>query len=130
MPRLRIKPDDDVRRIRNVWVGPKGMTLPFQATYTAWVLFFAVLITELLFEAAMPGLSVSLFPMWELMIAVLLATFISGALDHDKPLRMLPGVYRQHLTSLLDMAHRRHPAATTSKPTLRVRVRVTQETDR
>lgn len=131
-PRLRVKPDDDIRRHRNVWIGPKGITLPFQASYTAWFLFFVILTIELVFEALMPGTKVSVFPVWEVMIAVLLATFINGTLDHDKPLRMLPRVYRQHLAALAATLrrhrHRRHPAAT-YKPTLRVRVR-TQETDR
>lgn len=126
MPSLRIKPDDDVRRVRNVWIGPKGMTLPFQASYTAWFLFFAILIVELVFEAVMPGLHVSLFPAIELMIAMLLATFISGALDHDKPLKMVPRMLKQHsVSALAALRHRR--AATTYKPTLRVR---TRETDR
>jgi hypothetical protein len=129
MPTTRIRPDDDIRRHRHVWLGPKGMTLPFQATYTAWGLFFVIFVGELLFEAAMPFLTVSIFPVWEFVIAMVLATLLSGVIDHDKPLRMLPRVYRQHLAAVAGAVRRRRPAATTYKPTLRVRVR-TQETNR
>jgi hypothetical protein len=118
MAGTRLRPDDDIRRVRNVWLGPTGMTWPVQATYTAWGLFVCTLVGQLLFEAISP-MKVSIFPAWEVMISMLLATAISGLIDHDKPLSMLPRVARQHLTSPRRRSTRTH----IYKPTLRVRVR-------
>ena len=41
MPHLRT--DDGPRKLRAVWLGPKGATLPFEWTYVQWA---AVLILE------------------------------------------------------------------------------------
>ena len=35
MPRLRT--DDGPRKLRAVWLGPAGSTLPFQWTYVQWL---------------------------------------------------------------------------------------------
>lgn len=122
MAGLRLRPDDDIRRVRNVWLGPTGMTWPVAATYTAWGLFVCILIAELLFEAITP-MHVSIFPAWEVMIAMLASTLITGALDHDKPMAMLPRVAHQHLVS-----PRRRDRTQIHKPTLRVRVRSRETT--
>lgn len=121
MPAYRMRPDDDIRRVRSVWLGPKGMTWPVQATYVAWGLFAVILIFLLVFEWVTP-MRVSLFPAWEVAISMVATTVITGALDHDKPLSMLPRVMLQHLAS-----PRRRATPRTYQPTLRVRVR---ETDR
>lgn len=41
MPRLRT--DDGPRKLRAVWLGPKGATLPFEWTYVQWVVSLAML---------------------------------------------------------------------------------------
>lgn len=122
MPAYRMRPDDDIRRVRNVWLGPKGITWPVQATYTAWGLFVVTLVILLVFEAVTP-MRVSIIPTWEIAISMVLATVVTGALDYDKPLSMLPRVMLQHLAS-----PRRRATTRTYKPTLRVRVKTRENT--
>jgi len=51
MPRIRT--DDGPRKLRAVWLGPKGATLPFEWTFVQWGVTIAVAVVTI---AAMIGL--------------------------------------------------------------------------
>jgi hypothetical protein len=112
----RHRPDDEIRRIRNVWLGPRGMTLPFQASYVAWLIWASVLAVILLFKYVTP-LHIG-FPIWDALIACYAAVLLGRIVSVDKPLRMLPRVLRQHLTAPRPKARTR-----TYAPARRVRIR-------
>lgn len=97
MTSTRHQTDDDIRRWRAVWLGPRGWTWPWAATYLAWGLWLLFLIVIGLFELI---LQVPLhFPAWEVGLSALAATWVSTMVDHDRPVRMLPRTVLQHLRS-------------------------------
>lgn len=63
-----IRTDDGPRRLRSVWLGPKGATLPFEWTYVQWVVTIA---------CAMVGMVVFTLIWWLLSHDALIAT-VSG----------------------------------------------------
>lgn len=85
MPR-RVEPDDDVRRFNAVYLGPRGMTLPWAARYIAYGVGAALFITICLVKAIVPGLSIGTPPVWEIALTVLGTSIVMAAVDHDKPL--------------------------------------------
>lgn len=82
---MRLRPDDEVYRVRAVWLGPQGFTLPWLARYLAYGIWLVVFLAILLFEALTP-LEVGLPPVWEVVISVLVAYAAMSFVDHDRPL--------------------------------------------
>lgn len=89
--RQRIQPDDEVYRVRAVWLGPKGLTLPFTARYTAWGIWLAAFVGILVFEKLTWGIHMP--PMWELSISIFVTYVAMLVVDYDRP-------WRAHVTSL------------------------------
>ncbi len=85
MPR-RLEADDEVRRFRGVYLGPDDFTLPWAARYSAYATGAVIFITVLLVEAVLPGVSVGVPPLWELVFTIIGTTAVMTAVDHDKPL--------------------------------------------
>jgi hypothetical protein len=92
MPRLRT--DDGPRKLRAVWLGPAGSTLPFQWTYVQWL----VTLVAIPIGAAVGGLLVWLLGVgvvWTLSIGVLwgaaagvwAAVKVMRHVTYDEPLR-------------------------------------------
>ena len=92
MPRLRT--DDGPRKLRAVWLGPAGSTLPFQWTYVQW----AVTLVAIPIGAAVGGLLLWLLGaglVWTLTIGVLwggaagvwVAVKVMRYVTYDEPLR-------------------------------------------
>ena len=92
MPRLRT--DDGPRKLRAVWLGPAGSTLPFQWTYVQWV----VTLVAIPIGAALGGLLVASLGagvVWTLSIGVLwggaagfwVAVKVMRHVTYDEPLR-------------------------------------------
>ncbi len=94
---MRLQPDDDVYRINAVWLGPRGLTLPWVARYTAYAIWLAAFVTILLFEVVTP-LPVGVPPMWEFAISVLATYAVMGFVDHERPLRAVLEVARAEVT--------------------------------
>lgn len=92
MPRLRT--DDGPRKLRAVWLGPAGSTLPFQWTYVQWL----VTLVAIPVGAAIGGVLVWLTGaglVWTLGIGVLwggaagvwAAVSLMGYVSYDEPIR-------------------------------------------
>jgi hypothetical protein len=85
---VRLQPDDDVYRINAVWLGPRGLTLPWVARYSAYAIWLVLFLAILAVEGMSP-LKVSVPPVWEFAISVLATYAIMGFVDHERPVRSL-----------------------------------------
>ena len=82
---MRLRPDDEVYRVDAVWLGPRGLTLPWSARYSAYGIWLVLFVAVLLVEALLP-MSVSVPPVWELVLTILATYALTGVIDHDRPL--------------------------------------------
>ena len=82
---MRLRPDDDVYRVDAVWLGPRGLTLPWSARYSAYGIWLVLFVGVLLVEAALP-MRVTVPPVWELVLTILATYALTGVIDHDRPL--------------------------------------------
>ena len=82
---MRLRPDDEVYRVDAVWLGPRGMTLPWSARYSAYGIWLVLFLAVLLVEALLP-MPVSVPPVWELVLTILATYALTGVIDHDRPL--------------------------------------------
>ncbi len=95
---MRLRPDDDVYRVRAVWLGPHGLTLPWSARYLAygiWLLMFGLI---LLVEWISP-LDVGVPPVWEVALAVLATYWVMGFVDHERPPASVVQLVRNEVTA-------------------------------
>ena len=79
---MRLESDDDVRRVRAVWLGPKGYTFPFAARYISWGVGTSVVLGSMLVYWLLPlpfrtGPAVWLFCL-DLFATYLLMTFVDS----------------------------------------------------
>lgn len=101
MPRLRT--DDGPRKLRAVWLGPKGATLPFEWTYVQWTVTIVAVPTAATVAAAAAWLLGA--PGWVLVLAVLygaatgvyLAVKAMRNVTFDEPLRHKTATVRAEL---------------------------------
>ncbi len=82
---MRLRPDDEVYRVDAVWLGPRGLTLPWAARYSAYAIWLALFVAVLLVEAVLP-MRVSLPPVWEFVLTVLATYGVTGVIDHERPI--------------------------------------------
>ena len=104
---MRLEPDDEVYRINAVWLGPRGLTLPWVARYTAYAIWVAAFVLILLVEAVTP-LPTGLPPVWEFAVSVLLTYAVMGLIDHERPLRSVLETVRAEVTGPRRDPHPRH----------------------
>lgn len=95
---MLLRPDDDVYRVDAVWLGPRGLTLPWSARYTAYGIWLILFVTILLVEAALP-MPVSVPPVWETVLSVLATYALTGVVDHERPLSSLLQLIRSELAA-------------------------------
>jgi hypothetical protein len=95
---VRVRPDDDVYRVDAVWLGPKGLTLPWQARYHAYAIWLVLFVGVLTVEAVLP-MDVSLPPVWELCFTVLATFALMGLVDHERSVASLWQVLRAEVTA-------------------------------
>ena len=81
---MLLRPDDEVYRVDAVWLGPRGLTLPWTARYSAYGIWLVLFVGVLLVEAVLP-VSVSVPPVWELVLTILATYAVTGVIDHDRP---------------------------------------------
>ena len=81
---MLLRPDDEVYRVDAVWLGPRGLTLPWTARYSAYGIWLVLFVSVLLVEAVLP-MSVSVPPVWELVLTILATYAVTGVIDHDRP---------------------------------------------
>ena len=82
---MLLRPDDDVYRVDAVWLGPRGLTLPWAARYSAYGIWVVLFVGVLLVEAVLP-MPVTIPPVWELVLTILATYALTGVIDHDRPL--------------------------------------------
>ena len=82
---MLVRPDDEVYRVDAVWLGPQGLTLPWTARYSAYGIWVVLFVGVLFVEAVLP-MSVSIPPVWELVLTILATYALTGVIDHDRPL--------------------------------------------
>ena len=82
---MLLRPDDDVYRVDAVWLGPRGVTLPWSARYTAYGIWLVLFVAILLVEAALP-MRVNVPPVWETVLSILTTYAVTGVIDHERPL--------------------------------------------
>lgn len=109
---MLIHPDDNVYRVDAVWLGPRGLTLPWAARYSAYGIWLTLFVTILLFEAVLP-MSVSVPPVWELVLSILATYGVSGVIDHERPLVTVPQLLRAEALT---------PRQRDQSPVLRMRI--------
>ena len=115
---MRLRPDDDVYRVDAVWLGPRGLTLPWSARYSAYGIWLVLFVGVLLVEAVLP-MRVTVPPVWELVLTILATYALTGVIDHDRPLVSVWHLLKAEATA----PRRRQPVRPTRTNTARVRVR-------
>ena len=107
MPELRT--DDGPRKLRAVWLGPKGATLPFEWTYVQWsvtLLMIPVGIGLIAAVVALAGLVSVGHPPWFAFwfgliygapLAVYLAVRLMRNVTFDEPLRYKVATFREEV---------------------------------
>ena len=105
MPELRT--DDGPRKLRAVWLGPKGATLPFEWTYVQWcvtLLMIPVGVGLVALLIALGGLATIGHPPWFTFwfgliygapAAVYLAVRLMRGVTFDEPLRYKTATFRE-----------------------------------
>ncbi len=95
---MRLRPDDEVYRVDAVWLGPSGMTLPWSARYSAYGIWLLLFVAVLLVEAILP-MSVSVPPVWEVVLTVLATYAVTTFIDHDRPVSSVWQLVRAETTA-------------------------------
>ena len=105
MPWLRT--DDGPRKLRAVWLGPSGSTLPFQWTYVQWaVTLCAIPVGIALLWLVMAALGIPVSWIWPFAVpwggtfAVYLAVKVMARVTFDEPLRYHQRLVRNEWSSL------------------------------
>src|SRR3954470_22348054 len=93
---MLLRPDDEIYRVDAVWLGPRGMTLPWTARYSAYGIWLVLFVSILLAEALLP-MHVSVPPVWELVLSVLATYALTGVIDHDRPVGSVFQLMRNEL---------------------------------
>lgn len=95
---MLLRPDDEVYRVDAVWLGPRGLTLPWSARYTAYGIWLVLFVGILLVEAVLP-MSVSVPPVWEAVFSILATYAVTTVVDHDRPLASVFQLIRAEVTA-------------------------------
>jgi hypothetical protein len=114
---MRIRPDDEVYRVDAIWLGPRGFTLPWAARYSAYGIWLVLFVGVLLVEAALP-MSVTVPPVWELVLTILATYALTAVIDHERPLF---SVYELVRTECTAPRPARVSSVSTTSSTVRVR---------
>ena len=95
---MLLRPDDEVYRVDAVWLGPRGLTLPWTARYSAYAIWLVLFVSVLLVEALLP-MGVSIPPVWEFVLTILATYAVTGVIDHDRPVVSVWQLLRVELTA-------------------------------
>jgi hypothetical protein len=95
---VQLRPDDEVYRVDAVWLGPRGLTLPWSARYSAYGIWLVLFVSVLLVEAVLP-MRVSVPPVWEFVLTILATYAVTGVVDHDRPLVTVWQLLRNEVTA-------------------------------
>jgi hypothetical protein len=93
-----LRPDDEVYRVDAVWLGPRGLTLPWAARYSAYGIWLVLFVSVLIVEVLLPT-GVSVPPVWELVLTILATYAVTGVIDHDRPVITVWQLLRAEVTA-------------------------------
>jgi hypothetical protein len=95
---MRLVPDDEVYRVHAVWLGPRGLTLPWTARYSAYGIWLTLFLGVLAAEVVLP-MSVSVPPVWEVAVTILATYAVMGLVDHERPVGSVWQLVRTEATA-------------------------------
>lgn len=81
---MRVRTDDEIYRIDQVWLGPPRATFPWRATYASYLLGFLIFLLVLFVQRRI-GISFNILPTaWALVITVFLTRLVSRKVNYEK----------------------------------------------
>lgn len=81
---MRVRTDDEIYRIDQVWLGPPRATFPWRATYASYLTGFLIFIAVLFVQRRI-GIRFDILPTaWALVITVALTRLISRKVNYEK----------------------------------------------
>lgn len=101
MPRIRS--DDGPRKLRAVWLGPEGMTLPFEWTYVQWAVclalgnLFGLIVGGLMWWATALVYGIAAFFLWGYPIGILVGVKVMKGVTFDEPIQYRAAMARGQL---------------------------------
>lgn len=100
-----IRTDDAPRKLRAVWLGPKGSTLPFEWTYVQWAVVIVLmpvgvfLVLSLCLLLGLSPFARAIFTiLWGPALGVYLGVRLMKGVHYDEPLRYRVAVARSELS--------------------------------
>jgi hypothetical protein len=104
-----LRTDDGPRKLRAVWLGPKGATLPFEWTYVQWAVTLLMIpagVGLVALVVALAGLATVGHPPWFTFwfgliygapLAIYLAVRLMRGVTFDEPLRYKTATFREEV---------------------------------
>jgi hypothetical protein len=81
---VRVRTDDEIYRIDQVWLGPPRATFPWRATYASYLVGFLIFLAVLFVQRRI-GIAFNILPTaWALVITVALTRLISRKVNYEK----------------------------------------------
>jgi hypothetical protein len=81
---MRVRTDDEIYRIDQVWLGPPRATFPWRATYASYLVGFLIFVLVLFVQRRI-GIQFDILPTaWALVITVALTRLISRKVNYEK----------------------------------------------
>lgn len=119
---MRVSTDDDIYRVDQTWLGPKGVPMMgIRATYTQYAIWIVSFVLLLLVARRLVTIDVMAL-LWIAFAAVVVTKLSGKILDHDRPLSgMLAAAINE-----IDQPRHKRKAATTWR-TRRIYVTTTKE---
>ncbi|HEY0574290.1 MAG TPA: hypothetical protein VGD73_09315 [Pseudonocardia sp.] len=81
---MRVRTDDEIYRIDQVWLGPPRATFPWRATYASYLVGFLIFVAVLFVQRRI-GIQFNIMPTaWALVISVALTRLIARKVNYEK----------------------------------------------
>lgn len=96
---MRINDDSEIYQVNNIWLGPKGTTLPFRARYSAYGVGLIIFLTLLAVEHRL-GMHTSFTSMTVAVMGTLVATkYLMQLVSFERPLKAILAGFWHDLTA-------------------------------
>lgn len=96
---MRLTTDDDALTVSNVFLGPKGYRLPFQARYSAYGIGFGLLVALVAIERRI-GIPMGIWTtIYTVVVVVFLTRTIGRFIDFERPVRSIVTTFVHEVTA-------------------------------
>lgn len=96
---MKVNDDSELYAVNNVWLGPKGTTLPFRARYSAYGVGLVIFLIILSVEHRL-GMHFSFLSMTVAVMGTLIATrYLMQLVSFERPLKAILAGFWQDLTA-------------------------------